>query len=392
MQPIEKLYRAGEGVLRLAPTWVPRVFCRPGRRLRLHPDDYYALGMSRGGIDERWFASTVQADNGPGTPEDEGLSYIVSDDGSERVLLRDAVAYLGAELIGPLWDTFHRWPAYAKFFDNAGPLPHHIHHNDAFAARVGACGKPEMYFYPAQYNPTGGEFPFSFFGLRPETTREELRQALMDFTRGDNHILDLSVGYKLTLDTGWDIAPGILHAPGSLCTYEPQFASDVFAMYQSLLYFDHTVSSDLLWKNCPPEEVGNFDYLMDAVDWDANTDPYFSKHHFMRPRILTSDAAHTDEAICYLSPVAGAKRLTVNPGCSAAVTDPGAYGLICVQGHGSINGRPLEAPTMMRYGQLTYDEYFVAAPAAEKGVMFKNNSPSEPLVILKHFAQSLRNV
>ena len=35
---------AGEGLLRLAPTWVPRSFLQPGRRLKLHPHDYYALG------------------------------------------------------------------------------------------------------------------------------------------------------------------------------------------------------------------------------------------------------------------------------------------------------------------------------------------------------------
>ena len=79
--------------------------------------------------------------------------------------------------------------------------------------------------------------------------------------------------YKLTLDTGWDVPPGDLHAPGSLCTYEPQFASDVYAMYQSVLYGGQCVPEDLLWKDCPEEEKGNFDYLMDVIDWDANTDP-----------------------------------------------------------------------------------------------------------------------
>ena len=38
----------GKGILRLSPTWVPRSFCVPGRRLKLHPDDYYALGSARG--------------------------------------------------------------------------------------------------------------------------------------------------------------------------------------------------------------------------------------------------------------------------------------------------------------------------------------------------------
>ncbi len=46
----------GKGILRLAPTWVPRSFCVPGRRIKLHPDDYYILGGQRGGIDERWLS------------------------------------------------------------------------------------------------------------------------------------------------------------------------------------------------------------------------------------------------------------------------------------------------------------------------------------------------
>ncbi len=56
---------SGDGIARLTPTWVPRSFCVPGRRLRLHTNDLYALGANRGGIDERWFSSTTKADNGP---------------------------------------------------------------------------------------------------------------------------------------------------------------------------------------------------------------------------------------------------------------------------------------------------------------------------------------
>ena len=67
------------GLLRLAPCWVPRSFLQPGRRLKLHPDDLYAYGLNRGGIDERWFASTTIAANENRTP-DEGLSYCVFGD------------------------------------------------------------------------------------------------------------------------------------------------------------------------------------------------------------------------------------------------------------------------------------------------------------------------
>src|SRR5512136_2837591 len=122
---VSKALDQGRGILRLAPNWVPRSFCVPGRRIKLHPDDYYALGGQRGGIDERWFSSTTPADNGPLTSVNEGLSYLVIEDAGrvDTVLLRDAVDELKGSLIGDrIWNTHKRWPMYSKFFDNQGAL------------------------------------------------------------------------------------------------------------------------------------------------------------------------------------------------------------------------------------------------------------------------------
>ena len=383
----------GRGIFRLIPAWVPRSFCRPGRRIRLHPDDYYALGLERGGIDERWFSSTTHAENGPATPEDEGLSYIAVDAmGGERVLLRDAVDVLKGAAVGEkIWEEHNGWPIYSKFFDNLGPLPHHIHHDDARAARVNQRGKPEMYFFPSQVNNYGGEFPFTFFGLNPGTTRERLVTALKNFTKGDNNILGLSRSYKLELDTGWDVPPGVLHAPGSLCTYEPQFASDVYAMYQSVLYFGHCVPEELLWKDCPPEEKGNYEYLADVLDWDMNLDPDFQRNRFMAPIPAgcaeeMNGSGYMEEWICYKSEAVSAKRLTVFPGRSVKIKDEAAYGIICLQGRGKFGVWDLESPALIRYGQLTNDEFFVTHGAAKEGVVIQNLSGVEDIVILKHFA------
>lgn len=384
-----KLLKEGKGVYRLAPTWVPRSFCRPGKRIKLHPDDYYVLGLEKGGIDERWFASTTWAENGPDTPEDEGLSYIVSADGKERILLRDAIDELKDEIIGEnLWNKYHKWPMFSKFFDNEGPLPHHIHHRDQHAKRVGSDGKPEMYFFPSQMNNHGGEFPFTFFGFNPETTKEQVKESLMNFTKGDNKILDLSRAYKIALDTGWDVPPGVMHAPASLCTYEPQFASDVYAMYQSVLYGGHCVPEDLLWKNCPEEEKGNFDYLMDVIDWDANVDPDFSKNHYMAPKTIWENESGKEEWICYKSKLVCAKRLTVNPGETVVVKDQAAYGIILIEGRGKFGAWDIETPTLIRYGELTNDEFFVSENAAKKGIKITNTSSTEPIVMLKHFAEN----
>src|SRR6266511_1042614 len=113
---VRQVLEAGEGLLRLAPTWVPRSFLMPGRRIKLAPQDLYALGAHRGGIDERWFSSTTPAAN-EGAPDDEGLSYVVH--GGKRVFtLKDAVEEAGANLVGPsIWERYQRWPVYSKFFD-----------------------------------------------------------------------------------------------------------------------------------------------------------------------------------------------------------------------------------------------------------------------------------
>src|SRR5690242_20587764 len=114
-----------EGILRLAPTWVPRSFLMPGRRLKLAPQDIYAYGAHRGGIDERWFASTTPAANENREP-DEGLSYVVA--GKDRFTIQAAVAECGPELIGKkIGNKYKRWTVYSKFFDNMGPIPNHMH-------------------------------------------------------------------------------------------------------------------------------------------------------------------------------------------------------------------------------------------------------------------------
>jgi hypothetical protein len=388
----ERAMDQGQGILRLAPNWVPRSFCIPGRRIKLHPDDYYALGGERGGIDERWFSSTTPADNGPLTAPNEGLSAIVVEDGSrtETVLLRDAIDELKGQIIGDrLWNEYKRWPMYSKFFDNLKALPFHIHHRDEHAALVGQLGKPEAYYFPPQVNNHGGEFPHTFFGINPGVTKDQLRECLANFSKGDNKITTLSAAYRLEPGTGWDIPPGILHAPGSLCTYEPQRASDVFAMYESVTG-NTVVPESLLWKDCPQDRVGDVDYLVEVVDWEANIDPNFAQNHFMRPKPVrdpeqTRKEGYVENWVCYKSRAYSAKELTVLPGQTVTIKDAAAYGFILMQGYGTINGRPLETPALIRYGQLTHDEYFVSEAAAQKGVVIKNLAHSDPLVMLKHF-------
>ncbi|MFO0968517.1 MAG: hypothetical protein U0793_23415 [Gemmataceae bacterium] len=379
---------ASAGILRLAPTWVPRSFLMPGRRLKLHPDDLYALGAHRGGIDERWFSSTTPAAN-EGAPPDEGLSYVVYE-GKKAFTLRDAIELDGETLIGQeIWKKYRRWPVYSKFFDNLGPIPHHMHQSNAQAALVGQQGKPESYYFPPQLNSTGNNFPYTFFGLEPGTTKQDIRRCLERWNEGDNGILNYSKAYRLQPGTGWLVPPCVLHAPGSLVTYEPQWGSDVFGMYQSMVE-GRAVPWELLVKDVPKEHHHNLDYLIDQLDWAGNVDPSFKDNHYLEPMVAAGgpDQGYTDRWIVY-GKVGGeelfsAKELTVMPGAKVTIKDSGAYGLIAVQGSGWIGKHRLQTPAMIRFGELTDDEYFISYSAARNGVVF-DNTGSEPLVTLRYF-------
>ncbi len=389
---IHQAFEQGEGILRLAPTWVPRSFCIPGKRIKLHPDDLYAFGAHRGGIDERWLASTTKADNGPLTTPDEGLSYVVygNEDKPQKVLLKDVVEELGPKLLGEeLWNRYHRWPVYSKFFDNKGPLPHHLHQKQEHAALVGMEQKPEAYYFPLQLNNYGGDFPYTFFGLEPGTTREQVRHCLEIWNQGDNHITDLSKAYRLQPGTGWYVPAGVLHAPGSLCTYEPQWASDVFAMFQSLVS-EVPIDWSLLVKNVPEDKHHDLDFLVSMIDWEANTDPNFKEKYFrppvpVKPIEEMESEGYIEKWVTYGNEYFAAKELTVLPGRTVTIREAGPYGMIMLQGHGTMGVWPIETPTLIRFGQLTHDEYFVSYSAAREGVTIHNPSKTDPIVMLKHF-------
>jgi hypothetical protein len=386
---VQEAISAGSGILRLEPCWVPRSFMLPGRRLKLHPDDLYAFGGHRGGINERWFSSTTKASNGPHTTPDEGLSYVRLETG-KKFLLRDAVESAGDLLLGV--DVMQReggWNLFCKFFDNMGPIPHHLHQSDDFAKLVGQKGKPEAYYFPPQYNQIENNFPHTYMGLEPGTTKEDIRRCLEKWSKGDNGILFHARAYRLEPGAGWQIDPGILHAPGSLVTYEPQVNSDVYALFQSEVE-GRIVDRSLLTKDVKPEYHHDLDYLISMIDWDANVNPEFAKSNKTFPRpvkpVEEMEAdGYREMWITYGTPYYSAKELTVLPKRSVTIKDNAAYGAILTQGYGTIARQPVATPSMIRFGQMTQDEIFVTAAVAKEGVRIENPSSSDPLVLLKHF-------
>jgi hypothetical protein len=384
---INSTFEFGKGILQLIPVFVPRRFSKAGLRLRLHPHDYYALGTKRGSIKERWFSSVIPAMNGELAPSDEGMSYVLPASGklTEKFTLKETQDTLGADLVGQeLIKKYGGWPMYSKFFDFQAPLFHHVHLDFESASRVGRLGKPEAYYYPPQMNNYPGEFPHTYFGFDPDVTKEMVRERLLMFEKGDNRITELSRAYRIELGTGWYTPPGIIHAPGSYLTYEPQWNSDVNSVYENITSSE-VYPYEFLVENCPEDKKLDIDYVMSLLDWEKNIDPNYRKHYFRPPVLIHSDDQFTEKWITYANPYIAAKELSVNPGQTVIIKDKAAYGCIIIQGHGKFGAYDAEAAVMLRFGQASSDEYFVSEDSAHEGVAITNNSRFEPMVILKHF-------
>jgi hypothetical protein len=144
-------------------------------------------------------------------------------------------------------------------------------------------------------------------------------------------------------------------------------------------------------KCVPAEFHHDLDFIVDQLDWEKNLDPEFKEHHYLEPVPVADSQSqgYLDRWIVY-GKIDGqqlftAKELSLSPGVKATIKDTGAHGLICVQGTGTINRKPLNSPALVRFHELTEDEYFVTEEGARRGVTYENRSETEPLVVLRYF-------
>lgn len=390
MSTIKKVFEAGKGILQLTPTWVPRGFNEPGHRLRLHPDDYYALGMSRGGICERWLGSITKALNGPETGETEGMSYVLADKKTkEKILLSEFVEELGSSLIGEtLMEKYGSWPVFAKLYDYDKPLFHHLHLTEERANKIGMHGKPEAYYFPPQYNASYlGRFPLTYFGFDPSTTKEEVMDCLKNYDVKDTRITELSRAYRIKLGTGWYTPAGVIHAPASVVTFEPQWNSDVNTIMENVTMGE--VNPHNLLTDCAPEEEKNdLDAIFAQIDWEESTRPDYKETYLRMPKIKTESNRAIEKWVAYANDFVAAKEVTILPGQTYTLTDQAAYGAVITQGHGTFGCFECEAPGLLHFDDISGDEFFVSEKAAKNGVIVKNTSSYESLVILQNYANN----
>ena len=382
---IRDTFQKGDGILHMLPNFVPVKFGVPGRRLKLHPDDYYAYGMASGAITERWFCMVGGARKKNPNRPDQGMSYVLAEDGS-RFLFKDAVEELKEELIGDeLQRDYGTFPVFSKFFDYDTPLYFHFHPAESIAKKVGCFAKPECYYFPPQLNNHSGRRPTTYFGFNRGVTKEDVRMCIENFEQFDTRITDMSRAYTIAPGQGWYVPAGVIHGPGSLLTYEPQWATDLNCVLENVVCgetFDKQYMTDIV-----PWGTGDVtDYILNAIDWEANFEDDF-KEKYYRPAVTLPGVQEglIEKWICYGNPYVGAKEVTVLPGQAVILKDKAAYGCVIVQGFGQFGNYHGEAVQMMRVGDMTFDEFFVSRNRAGRGVEIRNDSRTEPMVLLQHF-------
>jgi len=367
-----------DGILRLQPAWVARDLVPPGRRLGL-PEDAYDLGP-RGGICERWLASTTEADNQTG-PDGEGLSWITLD-GADRIALRDAVLVDPVAIMGADYAATHDGLGrLAKIFDYGTRLPLHLHQRAEHAALVGRRPKDEAYYFPPGVEM--GPHPESFLGLHPSMAESGNHDLLLPYLESwdSDLILQHSVAYLQVSEHGFHVPSGVLHAPGSALTIELQEDSDVFAMLQAL-NAGRIISKELLWKDVRVEdrEQSGERFILDLVDWEENADPHFYENHRLAPILIEESRQDGGQEwwIFYNTTKFSGKKLVVRPGCSYTSTDAGVYNILVWSGSGTYGGQPVEG------GAPELDELLITHNRAVRGIEVRNTGQTD-LVVIKFF-------
>ena len=125
-----------------------------------------------------------------------------------------------------------------------------------------------------------------------------------------------------------------------------------------------------------------------------NLTEHFKDNHYLEPVIRSGGPGrgYVDKWVVYGTingeQLFSACELTIEPGYSTKITDPGASGLIVTQGSGTIGSLDVDCPVYIRFGETTKDEVFITARAAADGVTFTNTG-SEPFVCLRYFGPNV---
>lgn len=371
-----------DGILKLKPAWVARNFIPPGKRLGL-PQKFYNLGK-RGGICERWLASTTRADNKFTVPN-EGLSFVKLND-KKDLPLTEAIETAGELIMGKKYYKSHKTLGrLAKIFDYDDRLPYHIHQMQKHARLVGCNSKDEAYYFPEGVDK--GKHPETFFGVHPSIAKNKAYNLFLKplIEWNDDSILQYAFAYSQLSGDGFHIPSGVTHAPGSALTIELQEDSDVFAMMQAKVG-DTFVSKDLLWKDVRNRDKKKFGekIILKMIDWEKSGDPDFYKNRHTPPKLITNTIQKKSKEywIFYNTNKFSGKKIYIERGEKFISKDNGVYNVLVWRGKGKFGKINIKS------GNPEMDELLISHDSAVKGVEIINTG-NETLEIFKFFGPDI---
>lgn len=383
-------YSKNGGILQLKPCWVTRDFLPSGRRLGLTENEYNA--GEKGEVCERWIVSETQTDNTIFT-EHEGQSYVKLRHDDTEVLLIEALNILGEKIFGKEYYKNHKsLNRLLKIYDFKTRLFYHIHQMQKDADLLGKRSKEEAYYY---LDADLGAHPETFFGVIPSIVEDnKIEEVFIPYLKkweGDD-ILKYSFAYKNIPGEGFHLPSGILHAPGTALTLELQESSDVMAILQANIE-GFPQNRRLLTKDVSPDklnELGDEKAVLEQIDWEACSDPYFYENHHLSPIPIKEKTPEgvKDEWVYYNTTKFSGTRITIEPGMKYTYKSLGLHGLFIWRGIGLVEDFAVEGKKI----SLTdsNDEFLIGYDKAIAGVTIKNTG-KEPLVAFRFFGPDINN-
>ena len=173
----------------------------------------------------------------------------------------------------------------------------------------------------------------------------------------------------------------------SVVTFEPQWNSDVNTIMENVT-MGEVNPHNLLTDCAPEEEKDDLEAIFNQIDWEESTRADYKETYFREPKIKSSTNEAVEKWVAYANDYVAAKEVTVLPGQTYTLTDQSAYGLVVTQGHGFFGDFECEAPGLLHFDDISGDEFFISEKAAKAGIVVKNTSTYEPLVLLQNYANN----
>jgi hypothetical protein len=408
---VERALERNDGVLLEVMGRVRRDFL-PGnwQSLGIHPSEKALYGSRFGDLAEVWFHATEPAIGG--YSQVEGLSMVKDPDA--LFFLRDAVAECGKEMLGEDYYKKHgRLAMFTKIYTFTVNIFLHWHLNQTLAGEVDQMSKEEGYYFAPELFPYGQK-PFTYFGLKPDVTKAQVKEALSrkNWEKRDTGLLEKCHKIHLKPGTGWLLGSLLIHGPGAVPTIEPQVMADNLIVGIPELENGTPVTRELLFRDLTEKFQENVDLLVEeTLDWEENcvSEEEWVKRHYIEPVPCKGEqpAGVQDRWVVYGHFKEGfrnesfsTKELRLKPGAEAVLHDHGFTGAFVLAGSAVITSdkhpdvHVSALPPFWRETQVhSYNNAVTwTADRARRGVRIKNIHTSQDFVLIRSIAGGTKDM